>query len=65
MNWPAGMLSLTASIRAESFCLSKASCLNSHRFCSFRSQIFLTATTMSMMDKNTTSLVGKGVADSL
>merc|ERR1719370_2691405 len=36
------MLSLTAILRAESFCLSKASCCFRKRFCSLRSQIFFT-----------------------
>merc|ERR1719356_1841866 len=36
------MLSLTAILRAESFCLSRASCCLRKRFCSLRSQIFFT-----------------------
>merc|ERR1719454_47216 len=36
------MLSLTAILRAVSFCLSRASCCLRKRFCSLRSQIFFT-----------------------
>merc|ERR1719445_92742 len=39
------MLSLTAILRAESFCLSRASCCLRKRFCSLRSQIFFTVKT--------------------
>merc|ERR1711872_261340 len=45
------MLSLTAILRAESFCLSRASCCLRKRFCSLRSQIFFTVKMANRQEK--------------
>merc|ERR1719204_2155928 len=56
-RWPRnlaeGILSLTAILRAESFCLSRASCCLRKRFCSLRSQIFFTVKMANRQESKT------------
>merc|ERR1719230_204560 len=47
------MLSLTAILRAESFCRSRASCCLRKRFCSLRSQIFFTVKMANRQESKT------------
>merc|ERR1719370_1646154 len=47
------MLSLTAILRAESFCLSRESCCLRKRFCSLRSQIFFTVKMANRQESKT------------